>query len=301
MVSADIPDRLKRLEIPNRLAFLEGNGEMPKIQVTTDWSTAEIYLHGAQVTDFRKKDEPPLLFTSKFSRFENEKPIRGGIPIIFPWFGSREGEPMHGFARISPWDLHEATATPEGGVSLRFSLPETAESGIWPSFTANYAVTVTDQLQIELIVTNTSPDHDLVFENCLHTYFHVGDIHLTSLRGLKGASYLDKVEGFATTTESNDEIKITSEVDRIFPDAGGAVEIVDAKFQRAIRVEKCGSASTVVWNPWTHKSQQMPDFGFDEYLRMVCVESGNVAKNKITLAPGKSSVLSVTLSSQPLP
>jgi D-hexose-6-phosphate mutarotase len=44
----------------------------------------------------------------------------------------------------------------------------------------------------------------------------------------------------------------------------------------------------------------MPDFGNDEYKQMLCVESGNVAKNKITLPPGKSTVLSVTISSSAL-
>ena len=56
----------------------------------------------------------------------------------------------------------------------------------------------------------------------------------------------------------------------------------------------------MVWNPWINKSQQMPDFGNEEYKQMVCVESGNVAKNKITLPPGQSSVLKVTLSSAAL-
>lgn len=85
MVSTDIPDRLKRFEIPGRVTLLEGNGEMPKIEVTTDWSTAEIYLHGAHVTDFQKKGDAPLLFTSQFSRFKQGQAIRGGIPVIFPW------------------------------------------------------------------------------------------------------------------------------------------------------------------------------------------------------------------------
>ena len=35
----------------------------------------------------------------------------------------------------------------------------------------------------------------------------------------------------------------------------------------------------------------MPDFGDDEYLHMVCVESGNVRENAITLAPGERAVL----------
>jgi D-hexose-6-phosphate mutarotase len=252
------------------------------------------------VTDFRKKGEAPLLFTSQCSRFSAGEPIRGGVPIIFPWFGAREGMPAHGFARLSEWELHEATTVPDGGVSLRFGFPVTALSATLTSFAANYVVTVTDTLTLELIVTNCSADQNLSFENCLHTYFNVGDISAMTITGLKGASFLDKVENFAPKTETADAIKITAEMDRIYLDTTGPVDIHDAKLRRRIRIEKSGSASTVVWNPWSAKAQQMPDFGNDEYRQMVCVESGNVAKNKITLPPGRSSVLQVKLSSAPL-
>src|SRR5438552_7100315 len=90
MINTIIPERLKRFEIPGRVALLEGNGDLPKIEAVSERSSAEIYLHGAHVTDFRKKGEAPLLFTSQFSRFTSDQPIRGGIPVIFPWFGSRE-------------------------------------------------------------------------------------------------------------------------------------------------------------------------------------------------------------------
>src|SRR5258708_7047174 len=243
MVSIDVPEQLKRFEIPGRVTFLEGNGEMTKIEAVTDWSTAEIYLHGAHITDFQKKGEAPLLFTSQFSRFTPDQPIRGGIPVIFPWFGAREGEPMHGFARLSEWDLHEATALPEGGVSLRFSLPDTAAGATWPPFSANYVVTITDTLSLELIVTNASADQ----------HFSFGDIDAVSITGLKGVEYLDKTENFAPKTETAEAIKISSEVDRIYCATTGTVEILDSKLRRKIRIEKNGSASTVVWNPWVAK------------------------------------------------
>lgn len=297
MVSADIPDRLKRFEIPGRVTMLEGNGDLPKIEVTTDASTAEIYLHGAQVTDFRKKGEPPLLFTSQFSRFRKGQAIRGGVPIIFPWFGPREGEPSHGFARLSDWELHEATALPAGGVTLRFNLPEVAESATWPPFTANYVVRVTDALELELIITNASADEEFSFENCLHTYLAVGDISGVTVSGLKGATYLNTVENFAQKNDGADSLRIQAEVDRIYLDTKAAVEVTDPKFGRKVRIDKEGSASTVIWNPWVAKSQQMPDFGNDEYRHMLCVESGNIAKNRIVLPPGRSSVLKVRLSS----
>jgi D-hexose-6-phosphate mutarotase len=50
---------------------------------------------------------PPLLFMSPASQFAVGKAIRGGVPIIFPWFGAREGFPSHGFARVTEWELEE--------------------------------------------------------------------------------------------------------------------------------------------------------------------------------------------------
>ena len=297
---ASATDILRRFEIPGRVSIIEGNGELPKIEVTSDSASAEIYLHGAHVTHFQLNRQPPLLFASQCSRFARNQPIRGGIPIILPWFGPREGEQAHGFARLVDWELHETAALPDGGATLRFHLPETSASAMWPPFTANYVVTVTDKLTLELIVTNSSRDRQFSFENCLHTYFHVDDIAQVSITGLKGATYLDKVENYAQKTEQPDAINISSEVDRTYLDTTSTVEINDRSLRRKILVEKSGSNSTVVWNPWIAKSQQMPDFGDDEYLQMVCVESGNVGRNKITLPPGRSSSLRVVLSSAAL-
>ena len=299
MPNANAIDTMRRFEIPGRVTLLEGNGELPKVEVTSDAGCAEIYLHGAHVTDFQLKDQPSVLFTSQCSRFSRNHPIRGGIPIILPWFGAREGEPAHGFARLVDWQLNEATALPEGGATLRFGLPETNAGAMWTSFTANYVVTLTDKLSLELIVTNNSST-PFSFENCLHTYFHVQDIAQVAIKGLKGTTYLDKVDSYAPKTEASDAISISSEIDRVYLDTTSTIDIQDRALGRILRIEKAGSKSTVVWNPWFTKAQQMPDFGDDEYQQMVCVESGNVGRNKIVLPPGCSSLLRVTLSSVPL-
>jgi glucose-6-phosphate 1-epimerase len=287
----------KRLEIPGRVSFMEGSGNLPMIEIKTEWSTAEIYLHGAHVTRFQKRDEPPLLFLSQVSRFDEDHPIRGGIPVIFPWFGAREGKPAHGFARTTTWELKDICSAANGSISLRLRLPDRPEASGFTPFTADYIVTVGDTLELQLVITNSSPDKELTFEECLHTYFTVGDISAVSIVGLKGVGYEDKVANFAKKTETNEAIIIASEVDRVYFDTTGLVEIQDRSLNRKILVEKQSSASTVVWNPWIDKAQQMTDFGNEEYQTMVCVESGNVGKNKITLAPGKSSTLTVKLSS----
>jgi glucose-6-phosphate 1-epimerase len=287
-------------DVLGRVTFIDGRGDLPMLEITTAWSTAEVYLHGAHVTHFKKKDEPPLLFLSQCSRFAPNEPIRGGIPVVFPWFGPREGLGQHGFARVKSWELKEFVPAPDGSVSVRFRLPDYPEASAFPAFSAEYLVTVNECLTLELAVTSDSPDQEFVFENCLHTYFDVGDVNRVSISGLKGAEYLDKVANFAQKTETGEVIRIASEVDRIYLNTTAAVQITDQHLGRKITVDKQGSLSTVVWNPWITKAQQMPDFGNEEYERMVCVESGNVGSNNIRLGPGETSRLRVQLRTTPL-
>ena len=287
-------------KVLGRVTFLDGRGDLPMLEVTTPWSSAEIYLHGAHVAHFKKKDEPPLLFLSQCSRFADGQPIRGGVPVIFPWFGQREGLGQHGFARLKDWELKEVAPAADGSVQVRFRLPECPEAVAFPPFTVDYVVTVNQSLTLELTVANGSKDREFLFENCLHTYFAVSDVTAVAINGLKGVSYLDKVASFLEKTETSDPIRIASEVDRTYLNTTGPIEILDPRLGRRIRVEKSGSASTVLWNPWITKAQQMSDFGNEEYEQMLCVESGNVAANSINLAPGATSTLKVRLSSETL-
>ncbi|RYD47135.1 MAG: D-hexose-6-phosphate mutarotase [Verrucomicrobiaceae bacterium] len=281
----------EQFEIPGHLTVAEGNGGLPKLLVTTPFSTAEIYLHGAHITAFRKNGEPPLLFMSAGSNFATDRAIRGGVPIIFPWFGAREGVPAHGFARTVGWDLRESQLLPDGSVQVRLGMPAVK------SYEVEYLVTVSDTLTMELVVGNTDKK-DATFETSLHAYFHVGAIDTVSIHGLKDTGYFDKVKD-AGALETADSIRITGETDRVYFDTTAAVEIIDPSLGRRIFIEKSGSRSTVVWNPWIEKARSLDDFGDDEYLSMVCVEPGNVGKNKITLPPCGRTTLKVVVSSSP--
>jgi glucose-6-phosphate 1-epimerase len=145
---------LRKREIPGRVTIVKGGGDLPKIKVKTDWSAAEIYLLGAHVTGFQKNGEPPLLFMSRASQFVVGKAIRGGVPIIFPWFGAHEGFPSHGFARVTEWEWEESSAAPDGRVTLRFRLPTAAHAAGSPSEKVTFAVTVSDKLTMELTVAD---------------------------------------------------------------------------------------------------------------------------------------------------
>lgn len=292
---------MKQLEIPGRIALISGHGGLTKAVVTTNTSTAEIYLHGAHVAGFQKNGESPLLFMSRKSYFAPGKSIRGGVPVILPWFGNRDGEPSHGFARTAEWQLVKTSAAPDGTVTLHFALPQIPGREAWKSLRTEFIVTVADTLTMELVAANDSCDETLEIETCLHTYFQVGDIGAVRITGLQGAAYVDNAGdgGGALKTDGEAVMHIAKETNRLYQDTTGPVDIRDEKLKRTIRVEKSGSDSTVVWNPWT--TQKLPDdFDPAEHQHMVCVESGNVKHNKVLLAPGKTTSLKVVLSSGPL-
>jgi len=280
---------LGKFEIPHHLSITTGNGGLPKLLIETGGNTAEVYLHGAHVTGFQKKDGPPLLFMSAESEFVDCAPIRGGVPVIFPWFGPLEGFPAHGYARLREWNIRRTELLSDGSVQAHLTLPEVE------NFEIEFIITVGDSLSMELIVKNTDTQEH-TFANCLHTYFQIGDIHTVTISGLQGTSYTDSLTA-TTELETGPSIHIDREVDRIYQDTTATVEIHDPSFARTIRIAKSGSLSTVVWNPWIDKSKRMPDFGDEEYLHMLCVESGNVARNKVTLAPSATTALKVEISS----
>ena len=293
-----LPEWMRKFGIPGRLAIAAGNGGLPKIDITNPASEAEIYLHGAHITGYRKTGEPPLLFMSTKSHFAPGEPVRGGVPLCFPWFGPRRGEPAHGLARILTWEPAERPVADSAGVTIRLRLPRQSLKAEWSALRTEFIVTIAETLAMELAATNESPDQDMEIENCLHTYFQISDIGAISIAGLAGLPFDDFAAGAAGARrcEPDSVLRITKETNRVYANHSGAVEIRDTQFGRMIRVEKSGSQSTVVWNPWT--TQKLPDdFDPAEHRRMICVESGNVKQNRITLSPGETARLKVLISS----
>ena len=294
-------ESLRRHEIPGRVAIVDGNGGLPKLVVTAKSSTAEIYLHGAHITHFKKNGEPPLIFISAKSFFAPGKAIRGGVPICYPWFGNRDGGPSHGFARITEWELVQTSATADGAVKILFALPKISGSSDWNNLRTEFTVTVADTLTMELETTNESCDNAVEFEECLHTYLHVGSIAMVNITGLEKAPFNDFALGAngARCDAENSALRITKETNRVYFDSPQTVEVRDERLKRVIRVEKFNSKSTVVWNPWS--TQKMPeDWVVNDCADLVCAESGNVKQNKVSLPPGKSTALKVVLASSPL-
>ncbi len=293
------PDALNEcFAIPGVVAFEPAAG-LVRAVLTPPGAVGHIYVHGAHVTHHQPAGEPPLLFLSSRSRFAGGAAIRGGVPVVFPWFGARAGHPTapdHGFARIAEWTV-EAVAQPgDGSVAVTLTLDSSdATRRMWPhDFRVRQHVVVGSSLSITLEVENPS-DAAFSFEEALHTYLRVGDVRDVSITGLEGVTYIDKVDGMKRETLSDAPVRPSATIDRVFLDTPSPCVVTDPRLGRRVIVEKTGSASTVIWNPWSDKAAAMTDMGAGEWRSMLCVEAGNVADNAVTLAAGERHAMGVVI------
>lgn len=285
------------IDTNQHLNFKAGEGGILLVEIENEFATAVISLQGAHILSWIPKGEEDVIWLSADATFAMGKSVRGGVPICWPWFGAHESEtrfPAHGFARTVLWTVKQTQALENGETQILFQL-DTSEldeelQAMWPQATlAVYTITIGQTLTLELVTSNQS-DEPLTLGQALHTYFNVSDIEQTTVTGLEGKDYLDKTTGFERKTQAG-SIIIKQEVDRVYLQTADDVVIDDVK--RKIQIEKEGSLSTVVWNPWQEVADKMGDLGKEGYRYMLCVESANAAEDIITIAPGKSHTLRI--------
>ena len=276
---------LNRLFAIPGLAFEQGDGGLLRAVVNTPASHGELVLQGAHVTSWVPAGQQPVLWLSQKSNFEKGRPIRGGVPICFPWFGPNAKDssaPAHGSARLVEWHVVSTLSKEDGAIAMGLT---TSIDRFVLNFDVEFGRVLRMTLRTELSKDATSPQS---FEDALHTYFAVSDIRTILIAGLETVNYIDKVDQAALKPASGMPIKFTGETDRVYVDTLADCLLMDDGMKRVIRVSKSGSVSTVVWNPWIDKSKRMADFGDDEWPAMVCIETANVAAGRIELSPGES-------------
>jgi glucose-6-phosphate 1-epimerase len=275
--------------IADVLRFEQAPGGLIRAAISGPQADATVYLNGAHVAGWTPRGQAPVLFLSSKSHFEAEQPIRGGVPVIFPWFGPRGGGlpgPMHGFARVSEWSIESAKVRNDGAVELGLTLsPNEASRALgFDDFLLRFRVAFGASLEMELEVHNLS-SQPLRFEEALHTYFAVADIRQVSVAGLKDTTYIDKTDA-AQRKQAPAKIGFAKETDQVHLNTVATCEIDDSAGGRVIVVEKHGSETTVVWNPWIEKNLAIADMAPGEYQTMVCVETANANENAIVLPAG---------------
>ena len=280
--------------IRNHLTFNIGPGGFVIAKMQNPLGEATVALHGGHVLSFRPRGHAPVLWLSRHSHFQPGKAVRGGIPVCWPWFAdhpSDTAKPAHGFVRTAGWSVSASETLADESTRLKLSLADNAETlKLWPHrFRLVIDITVSDVLGVKLIATNTDSE-PFICGGALHSYFNISAIAKIMIKGLEGCAYLDKVEQGRRQLQKG-AIVIKRETDRVYLDTAGACIIEDSGLDRQIVIAKNGSRTTVVWNPWIAKAGAMKDFGDDEYIGMVCVETAKADTDVVSLAPGKTHTL----------
>ncbi len=285
------------LEIPTIASIVPGEGGLPKIRVTIPEATAEVYLHGAQLTAWQPAHTEPVIFLSRDSEFTAANAIRGGIPVCFPWFGPKADDakaPKHGTVRLKAWTL-DNIAYENGVVRISLSTESDAESEKWfpHPFRVEHHISIGRELSLALIAKNTGTASCVISE-AQHTYYHVGAIEKVSVEGLDATPYLDNTAGNREFTQQG-QVTFTKATDNAYQDTTTAVTLIDPELGRRIRIEKSGSANTIVWNPWQEGAASMSDLGNDEWPHFLCIEAANMRGGSVTLAAGQSHTMQSTI------
>lgn len=259
------------------------------INVENAHATAKVALFGAHVMSFRpKSDGKERLWVSPHAYLNGEKPIRGGIPLCWPWFGHNHGQekgtlPSHGFLRTQTWSLSSVEDTSDETV-LTLLPAFTKSKGFEHECGVKLVITVGETLSISLITTNTG-DEAFSFDCALHTYFNVDHIGKTTIEGISG-EYEDKTrDGEVLTTPV--PYSISEETDRIHLCQAPDIAIVEDGVSTT-EIRSSGNDSIVVWNPW-QGAASLSDMDAFGYKHMLCVET--TVTQGHTLKPEETHIL----------
>ncbi|KAI6136647.1 galactose mutarotase-like domain-containing protein [Pisolithus sp. B1] len=270
-------------------------------------ASLELLLFGATITSWkagsqRNPDPTERLFLSSRAILDGSKPVRGGIPIVFPCFGppihpEHSRLPQHGFARSEPWKFDSVVMDNDAGVSVRLALEPT------PSIAAKYdrpfhlayVLTLAEhQLSTDLHVTNISsstnfPPDNLEFQALFHNYI-LSPADQVLIFPLQNVRYYDKT---AATEESRNLAKVESRLgvdvrkftDSVYEDAPQKYDVTWPGGGLEIRTNAL--RDVVIWNPQRDVGSRMADMEHAGWERFVCVEPGYV-RGFVKVEPGET-------------
>jgi len=269
------------------------------VQLRHGPSTADVSLYGAQAHSFRCRDTEHL-FQNPAADFSGLGAIRGGIPVVWPQFGTQTIEglpklPLHGLARVCTWKLVGTEASTANGASAIFHLRGFPTHDDAPKLVRTFNQHFLLELEVRLrektlthrlTICNNSPIRmPLKSVALFHNYFAVQDVTHARIEGLLGATKVDRLTNL-TELESLNAKRLTARTDQIFKNVAGAVVLFQGD-QPHIKVSSDGTLpDVVVWTPWSKsdptydaKGAGYPaDLREDAWRTFCCLEPGAVSK-----------------------
>ena len=250
-----------------------------------------ISVYGAHLLYWKPKEEKEsIIYLSKLAKFTRGTPIRGGIPICWPWFGTA-GTPRHGYGRISDWTEDLVEINNDGSVHAKFTL--TLPKPVEVEGTVDFLINATQMTQ-SITTTNNREKDSFDLSTALHSYFTVGDISKVYITGLQNAKFVENVKNEKGPHSENPLRFNGGQIDRMYTGTSGILELHDESRNKIIRLVREGSNSAIVWNAGEEYARKLKDMGDEDYKHYACLETANVLEDTIKLAPKAQHTLKFT-------
>ncbi len=276
------------------------------IELRNRHGSATLTTHGGTLLSYQPANGEEVIWLSETAIYDGSKPVRGGVPICWPWFGPYDPDTMgadptdaakkgHGVARYELWDVVGVRSVNNETTEVVLQLePNDSIRQAWPlPFMLKLIVTLGEKLTLELVGENRG-ERDWMVSEAFHTYFRVANADGLTIEGLDNATYIDKLRDGQRFTQRG-PLQVSAPMDCVFVDHPHQVVLEDSGNQRRIVMEKNNSASTVVWNPGLEGARGFTDMPDDQYDHMVSVEAANALDNAYTLKAGESHSMKMTI------
>ena len=123
----------------------------------------------------------------------------------------------------------------------------------------------------------------------------MANVREARVHGLENARFLDNIDGNQEKTQAG-EVAVASQTDNAYLNTAAAVDLLDPKMPRRLRLKKSNSLTTVVWNPWQEGAATIKDLGDGEWTQFLCVEASNILGAAVSLEPGAEHKMTAILS-----
>lgn len=248
---------------------LRKQDELDIMVIDTAFCRAAIALQGAHLLAWQPVSQPyPVLWLSECTPFKTGVPIRGGVPLCWPWFTDLGGEPFHGFARVLPWQVDSLEGS-EQMLTVRLVLTDSEQSHQW--WPHAFRVTFTCTFTAEHCTLSLSAEGDFSTTAALHSYFYTPDITHVSVTGTGTTGYDTVASKPITLTKL--PLTLTQETGIIFSTPESQSVVQDTGAARHIRVSHRNNSNIVIWNPWQNRATAINDMPDDGYRTFLCVET----------------------------
>ncbi|MCI5826607.1 MAG: thioesterase [Arcanobacterium sp.] len=267
-------------------------GDLEALDIAVPAATARIFFQGAHIASWAPAGEDPVIFLSSRTHLSPGVPIRGGIPLIAPWFGPSDAG-LHGWIRTQQWQLIAVRQSADGAVHTEWRLPahtvaHTPAAALEFTLSASFG----KQLTMQLTARNTA-DTPVDTELALHAYWNVA-AEAIRLEGVESGG-IDRLANDTPLPAGAFEPLSGQTVDRFYP-FSAPIRIHDTARHRIIEVASPEAEQSVVWNPGIHGAAANADMDDADWARFVCVEATRVRAHACHLAAGEAASLSLTAS-----